>query len=166
MGYMQMFGFPVYISQFGFTNVSLGFAAARRILSLILMRTDLDENKQGHQADIKGGVRFDNVTFEYADGHKALDGVSFDVKPGQVIALVGQTGSGKSTLAKMINRTYDATAGQILIDGIDVREWYLESLRSQISIIEQDIFLFSRTIAENIAFGCPDATHEQIEQAA
>jgi ATP-binding cassette subfamily B protein len=79
---------------------------------------------------------------------------------------VGQTGSGKSTLTQLINRTHDATYGRVLIDGVDVRDWNLNALRSQISNIEQDIFLFSRTIAENIAFGQPTATQEQIEAAA
>jgi ATP-binding cassette, subfamily B, bacterial len=95
-----------------------------------------------------------------------LQNISFDVKPGQTVALVGQTGAGKSTLAKLINRTYDVQTGRVLVDGIDVREWDLASLRQQISIIEQDIFLFSRTIAENIAFGKPGATQEEIETAA
>lgn len=166
IGYMQMFSFPVFISQFGFSNLSLGTAAARRILELIAIQTDLDENKAGHQAQIQGGIKFEDVTFEYPGGNMALDNMSFEVKPGQIIAVVGQTGAGKSTLAKLLNRTYDVTKGRVLIDGIDVRDWHLESLRSQISIIEQDIFLFSRTIAENIAFGNPDATQEQIEQAA
>jgi len=96
-----------------------------------------------------------------------LGNVSFRAKPGQTIAVVGQTGSGKSTLTKLVNRTYDVSAGRVLVDGVDVREWSIESLRSQISTIEQDIFLFSRTIGENIAFGAAgQATHEQIEQAA
>jgi len=82
------------------------------------------------------------------------------------VAIVGQTGSGKSTLTRLINRIFDAEGGQVLVDGIDVRDWNLESLRSQISTIEQDVFLFSRTIAENIAFGVPAATREQIEAVA
>jgi ATP-binding cassette, subfamily B, bacterial len=95
-----------------------------------------------------------------------LEDVSFRVQPGETVAIVGQTGSGKSTLTQLINRTYDATGGRILVDSVDVREWSLDSLRSQISKIEQDVFLFSRTIGENIAFGAPNATREQIEQAA
>jgi ATP-binding cassette subfamily B protein len=79
---------------------------------------------------------------------------------------VGQTGSGKSTIAKLINRTYDADDGRVLVDGVDVRDWNLESLRQQISIIEQEIFLFSRTVAENIAFGNPEASRAEIEEAA
>jgi ATP-binding cassette subfamily B protein len=82
------------------------------------------------------------------------------------VAIVGQTGTGKTTLAKLVNRTYDVTQGQVLLDGIDARDWNLESLRRQISIIEQDIFLFSRSIAENISFGKPGATTEEVEAAA
>jgi ATP-binding cassette subfamily B protein len=82
------------------------------------------------------------------------------------VAIVGQTGSGKSTLTQLVNRTYDTGSGRILIDGVDVRDWDLDALRSQISKIEQDVFLFSRSLSENIAFGKPDATQEEIEQAA
>jgi ATP-binding cassette subfamily B protein len=95
-----------------------------------------------------------------------LDGISFKVKPGQTVAIVGQTGAGKTSLVRLVNRTYDATGGQILVDGVDVRDWNLASLRSQISIIEQDIFLFSRSISDNIAFGKPGATQAVVETAA
>jgi len=95
-----------------------------------------------------------------------LEDIDFEVKPGQTVAIVGQTGSGKSSLAKLINRTYDVQNGRILVDGVDVRHWNLASLRRQISIIEQDIFLFSRNLAENIAFGCPGATREMVIEAA
>jgi ATP-binding cassette subfamily B protein len=95
-----------------------------------------------------------------------LENISFKVKPGQTVAIVGQTGAGKTSLVKLINRTYDATQGQVLVDGVDVRNWNLASLRSQVSMIEQDIFLFSRTVSENIAFGKPDSTQEEIEAAA
>jgi ATP-binding cassette subfamily B protein len=95
-----------------------------------------------------------------------LSGLSFKVRQGQTVAIVGQTGAGKTSLVKLINRTYDVTRGQVLVDGIDVRDWNLASLRSQISMIEQDIFLFSRTVSENIAFGKPGATQSEIEAAA
>jgi ATP-binding cassette subfamily B protein len=88
------------------------------------------------------------------------------VKPGQTVAIVGQTGSGKTTLTKLINRTYDVNAGRVLVDGIDVRDWNMASLRSQISVIEQDIFMFSRSIADNIRFGKPEATMEEVIEAA
>jgi ATP-binding cassette subfamily B protein len=92
--------------------------------------------------------------------------VSFKIKAGQTVAIVGQTGSGKSMLTQLVNRTFDPQDGRVLVDSVDVHEWNLTSLRSQISKIEQDVFLFSRTIADNIAFGHPTATREQVEQAA
>jgi ATP-binding cassette subfamily B protein len=128
----------------------------------------LDENAGGYGQPINGDIVFENVTFRY-EGDQAmpvLQDVSFHIEAGQTVAIVGQTGSGKSTLAQLVNRTYDATSGRILIDGVDVREWDLNVLRSQISKIEQDVFLFSRTIAENIAFGAPDTPGDRIEQAA
>jgi len=115
---------------------------------------------------MRGQVEFRDVSFAYETGETAIEGISIKVEPGQTIAIVGQTGSGKTTLAKMINRTYDVSQGQVFVDGVDVRDWNLEDLRQQISIIEQDIFLFSRGIAENIAFGKPDASREEIEAAA
>jgi ATP-binding cassette subfamily B protein len=166
MGLLNLFRFPTFISIFSFSLVQGGIAGAERILSLIRAETELDENVSGHAAPIAGKIVFDKVTFGYDPRDPILQDVSFSVSPGQTVAIVGQTGSGKSTLTQLVNRTYDATRGRILIDGVDVREWNLDSLRSQISKIEQDVFLFSRTIAENIAFGAPNATQEQIEQAA
>jgi ATP-binding cassette subfamily B protein len=166
MGLMALFGFPTFISLLAYSRVSLGLAGARRILELMNTETLLDENAAGHQANIEGSVRFDNVTFGYVVGSSVLQNIDFNIEPGQTVAIVGQTGSGKSTLAKLINRTYDVTNGRLLIDGIDVRDWNLAALRQQISIIEQDVFLFSRTVGENIAFGCPGATQTVIEEAA
>ena len=165
MGLFGILRFPTFISIFSFNLVQLGIASARRILELINDETDLDENESGHQAAIQGEVTFEDVRFGY-DGEPVLEGISFAVEPGQTVAIVGQTGSGKTTLTRLINRIFDAENGRILIDGRDVREWSLESLRSQISTIEQDIFLFSRTLAENIAFGVPNATQADIETAA
>jgi len=95
-----------------------------------------------------------------------LQDIAFHVQPGQTVAIVGQTGAGKTSLVKLINRIYDIQQGKVLVDGVDVREWNLASLRQQISIIEQDIFLFSRSVGQNIAFGRQDATHAEIEAAA
>jgi ATP-binding cassette subfamily B protein len=171
-----LFGFPTFVAQFAYSQVSSGLAGARRILELINAETELDQNIGGYDASIKGAVVFDGVTFSYAahepswhedsGGMIALKNVTFSVEPGQTVAIVGQTGSGKSSIAKLINRIYDVESGRVLVDGVDVRDWNIEALRLQISIIEQDIFLFSRTIAENIAFGCLGATGEDIEKAA
>jgi ATP-binding cassette subfamily B protein len=141
-------------------------ASARRILELMERETLLDENSEGHSGDISGRITFENVTFGYVDGVDVLQDISFEVGAGQTIAIVGQTASGKSSVAKLVNRTYDVRKGRVCVDGVDVRDWQMASLRKQISIIEQDIFLFSRTVAENIAFGVPDATQEMIENAA
>ncbi len=166
MGLLSLFGFPTYVSLMAYSRVSLGVAGARRILELINTETDLDENPDGFAGTIAGEVRFENVSFGYVPGVDTLGQIDFTVRPGQTVAIVGQTGAGKSTLTKLINRTYDAREGRVLVDGVDVRDWSLAALRRQISIIEQDIFLFSRTIGENIAFGVPEATREQIEAAA
>jgi ATP-binding cassette subfamily B protein len=99
-------------------------------------------------------------------GEDVLQNVSFKVKAGQTVAIVGQTGAGKTSLVKLINRTYEVTQGQVLVDGVDVRDWNLASLRSQISMIEQDIFLFSRSVSDNIAFGKPEATQDEVQMAA
>ncbi|MDX2161023.1 MAG: ATP-binding cassette domain-containing protein [bacterium] len=165
MGLMYVLRFPVFISIFSFSLISIGIASAQRILKIIKEETDLDENAAGHSATIQGRIVFDNVSFGFEDDG-LLENISFTVEPGETVAIVGMTGSGKSTLTELINRTYDVTSGRILIDDVDVRDWNLTSLRSQISKIEQDVFLFSRSIADNIAFGAPDTPQGQIEMAA
>lgn len=165
-GLLTLLGFPTFISIFAYSRISLGLAGARRILELINRENDLDQNEQGYQAEMRGEVRFENVCFAYEDGDCSVENISFTVKPGQTVAIVGQTGSGKTTLVKLINRTYDTDCGQVLVDGVDVRDWNLAALRKQISIIEQDIFLFSQTVAENIGFGKPGADPQEIILAA
>ncbi len=217
MGLMNVLRFPTFISIYAFSVLQAGLSSARRILRIIQAETDLDENATGHSAPIHGAIRFEQVSFSYAeeqqtdaarsptsdhlvpedrltpdrrpatsvhsgderiptDSHQlaplehkpaaVLHAVSFAIEAGQTVAIVGQTGSGKSALTQLVNRTYDVTAGRVLIDGVDVREWSLDALRSQIGKIEQDIFLFSRSLGENIAFGAPGASQEQIETAA
>lgn len=165
-GLIQLFGFPTFTSLFAYSQVSLGVAGAERILELINRETDLDQNAQGYSKPMRGEVEFSHVTFDYGDGEPVLEDITFKVQPGQTVAIVGQTGSGKTSLMKLINRTYDVTSGRVCIDGVDVRDWNLEALRRNISIIEQDIFLFSRSVAENIAFGDQDATRGEVEAAA
>jgi len=166
-GLLQLFGFPTFASIFAYSQVSLGIAGARRILDLINKETDLDQNISGYDQEMSGEVVFKNVSFNYDDDEEAaIDEVSFSVSPGQTVAIVGQTGTGKTSLVKLINRTYDVTEGQVTVDGVDVRDWQLAALRQQVSIIEQDIFLFSRTIKENIAFGSQESSDEEIIEAA
>ncbi len=165
VGLMGVLRFPTFVSIFAFNLVQIGIASARRILEMINTETNLDENVSGCDQPLRGKVTFENVSFAY-EGAPVLRGISFTANPGETVAIVGQTGSGKTTLTRLINRIFDVTEGRVLVDGVDVREWKLEALRSQISFIEQDIFLFSRTLAENIAFGSVDATQEEIEHAA
>jgi ATP-binding cassette subfamily B protein len=165
-GLLMMLDFPTFASTFAYTQVSLGVAGAKRVLELMNRENNLDQNKVGMEAGIQGQIEFRGAGFAYHDQEAILNDISFTVMPGQTVALVGQTGTGKTSLVKLINRTYDATQGQVLVDGVDVRDWNLASLRQQISIIEQDIFLFSRSISDNIAFGKPDATQEEVEAAA
>jgi ATP-binding cassette subfamily B protein len=158
-------------------------SGARRILDLMSRETKLDQNTAGREGRMEGEIEFRAVSFRYPAtartdtkgdgaepaakrGEPVLEEVSFHVRPGQTVAIVGQTGAAKTSLVRLVNRTYDVSSGQVLIDGVDVREWNLAALRSQISMIEQDIFLFSRSLQDNIAFGKPGATREQAVTAA
>ena len=182
-GLLRLLEFPTFVSTFAYSQISLGISGARRILELMNRETNLDQNAEGYADVMKGEVEFRNVSFEYnphpnpspngrgmskgqGEGEPVLQNISFKVKPGQTVAIVGQTGAGKTSLVKLINRTYDATQGQILVDDVDVRDWNLAALRSQVSMIEQDIFLFSRSVSDNIAFGKPGAEQDEVEMAA
>jgi ATP-binding cassette subfamily B protein len=165
-GILRMLEFPTFTSSFAYTQISLGVSSARRILELMNRETNLDQNAAGYAQPMRGEIEFRDVCFEYNEGEKILDGITFKVKPGQTVAIVGQTGAGKTSLVKLINRTYDSPCGEVFVDGVSVRNWNLAALRSQISMIEQDVFLFSRSVADNIAFGKPDASREEVEFAA
>jgi len=169
MGLMILLHYPAFNSNWAFSLVQLGVAGAERILAILKEETELDENEGGYSAQMRGEIVFENVDFSYG-GAPILKALSFQAHPGQTVAIVGQTGAGKSTLTKLVNRIYDVDGGRILVDGVDVRAWSLDALRSQISTIEQDIFLFSRSIAENIAYGLGQwgerAHQAAIEQAA
>jgi len=165
-GILLMLEFPTWTSIWAYSLISSGMAGAQRILELINREKNLDQNSTGYTKPMRGEIEFRNLTFAYPTGEAVLRDISFSVMPGQTVAIVGQTGTGKTSLAKLVNRTYDPSGGQILIDGVDLRDWNLASLRSQISIIEQDVFLFSRSVSENIAFGNPGASTAEIENAA
>ncbi len=165
LGLINLFQFPVFISLFTSSRIASGYASAVRILDVIKTRTQLDQNEAGYSAAIQGAISFEKVSFGYSD-ENVLNEISFRALPGQTVAIVGQTGSGKSTLSKLVNRIYDVDAGRVTVDGVDVRDWNLQSLRSQISIIEQDVFLFGRSVAENIAFGRDELNMNRIVESA
>ncbi|HJW28551.1 MAG TPA: ABC transporter ATP-binding protein, partial [Saprospiraceae bacterium] len=125
------------------------------------------ENNGSHQGPIKGHLVFDQVTFVYPDtGIKALDRVSFSIRPGQKVAIIGRTAAGKTTIAELMLRMYDPTSGQILMDGIPLEEYDLKALRDNIAYVPQDVFLFSDTIQANIKFGEAAATDQEMEDYA
>jgi len=141
-------------------------ASAVKIIALMNTRPKIRNSKNSIKKDrIKGRVEFKNVSFSYKD-EQVLKNVSFSACPGQTIAIIGPTGSGKSTLISLICRFYDCTDGEILIDGINIKDMDIRKLRQNISVAMQDIFLFSDTIEGNIAYGVPHATMQQVEQVA
>jgi len=154
IGLLTLYRFPTNISIFVFSFIKLATAGAERLLELMNQETEIDENLSGIKKEIEGKIKFDNVTFIYPDGENpVLKNISFEINPGQTVAIVGTTGSGKTTLTKLISRLYDLNEGEILIDDINIKDYSLKSLRNQISYIEQDLFLFSDTIFQNISFG-------------
>ncbi|MCR4677214.1 MAG: ABC transporter ATP-binding protein/permease [Lachnospiraceae bacterium] len=171
-----LLAFGTYISLFWQPIANLGdfynqlisnIAAAERVFEVMDTPPEIrDGEGVAIMPDIEGSVTFDDVTFSYEDGVKVLKDVSFDIKPGEMIALVGPTGAGKTTVVNLISRFYDAEKGRVLIDDHDVKDVTIESLRNQMGIMTQDNFLFSGTIRENIRYGKLDATDEEIEAAA
>ncbi|MFM6975765.1 MAG: ABC transporter ATP-binding protein [Sphingobacteriaceae bacterium] len=166
--------FVVYVNQLTFPVMSLGWvtsliqraaASQKRINEFLQTQPEILSGPL--QKDIQGHIEFKNVSFTYPDtGIKALDQVSFEVKPGEFLAIIGKTGSGKSTLANLIMRMYDADAGAILIDGEPIGNYHLNHYRNQLGFVPQEVFLFSDTIANNIAFGVDVGKADLIEQAA
>lgn len=148
-------------------NIQKALAAAQRVFDVL----DLPETVQNAPdakllPQVKGDVRFNDVSFEYNDGEEVLSHVSFEVKPGEMIAFVGPSGAGKSTVASLLPRFYDVTSGSISIDGEDIRKVTLNSLREQVGIVPQETVLFNGTVYDNILYGRLDATPEEVEAAA
>lgn len=168
-------GFLLYVSSFydpimqlNRTNEALqqALAAADRYFQVLDTIPEISDAPGAREVGrLQGSIVFENVSFQY-DDIPVLKDINLEIKPGQMVALVGPTGVGKTTLANLIPRFYDPTRGRVLIDGIDVREIKLSSLRRNIAMVLQDVFLFNGTIAENIAYGCHHATREEIEAAA
>ncbi|UJF36106.1 ABC transporter ATP-binding protein [Paenibacillus hexagrammi] len=150
-----------------YSQLLVAMASSERIFEYIDEKPSVAENEDaGELPNIVGHVKFENLVFEYEKGRPALKGIHLDVKAGQSIALVGHTGSGKSTIMNLLCRFYDPVEGRVLIDGHDIREVTIQSLRSQVGIVLQDTFIFSGTIRDNIRFGRLDATDAEVEMAA
>jgi ATP-binding cassette, subfamily B, multidrug efflux pump len=165
--YLGMFWEP--ISRLGqvYNQLLMGMASSERIFEYLDEQPIVSEKENAKPlTDIKGKIEFEKVEFSYDEKRKALKGISLTMEAGQTVALVGHTGSGKTTIANLISRFYDATSGSVKIDGIDIKDVKLDSVRSQISVVLQDTFIFSGTIIENIRFGRPDATDEEVIEAA
>jgi ATP-binding cassette subfamily B protein/subfamily B ATP-binding cassette protein MsbA len=166
--YLEMFYQPVRILSGAWEAIQNALAGAERVADLLEEQPELE--KRPHPVVLsgraKGHIRFENVSFEYIPGEPVLENINLEILPEQVVALVGPTGVGKSTLASLIPRFYDVTSGSLKLDGYDVRDLSLESLRRQVSIVLQDVFLFHGTVRENLLFGHPDASEEQMIEAA
>ena len=166
--YLMYLFFPVMMFGMIITQMGQAAASAERVFEILDAKSDIvDKPDAVRLPDVKGNVKFENVTFRYfGGGEPVLNNVSFEAKPGETIALLGATGSGKTTIINLLPRFYDPSDGRITIDGHDLRDVTLDSLRSQIGIVLQETTLFSGTIRENIAFGKPEATQQEIESAA
>ena len=165
--YVQQFFRPIQILSQFYTQAQSAMAGVERIFLLLDEPSQLNDAPNATEMpDIQGQVSFENVTFGYNPEQLVLKGVDLQAKPGQMIALVGPTGAGKSTIINLILRFYDVTSGIVKVDNIDIRSVTQASLRRQIGIVLQDNILFSGTVAENIAFGCPQAAQAEIEAAA
>ena len=166
LAYVQRFNQPIQQISTLWGNIQSAVAGAERIFGLLDEKPAIvDAPEAGELKSIVGKVEFRNVTAEYKEGEQVLNGINFTAEPGQTIAIVGPTGAGKTTIINLIPRFYDVTGGAVTIDGTDVRDVTIESLRRQIGIVLQDTFLFSATVMENVRFGKPDATDDEVRAA-
>jgi len=165
--YLQSFFDPIQQLSQLYTTYQSGMAALDKIFELLDEQPDIvDASDPVELPKIAGEIRFDDVTFSYGGDATALEDVDLTIPPGQTVALVGATGAGKSTFARLVARFHDPTEGRVLVDGHDLRAVSAHSLRSQLGIVLQEGFLFSGTIADNIAFGRPGATDDDVRAAA
>jgi ATP-binding cassette subfamily B protein len=163
LGYVQRFNQPIQQIAVLWTNIQNAIAGAERIFHILDEKPAVfNKSRAQDMPPIQGGVEFDRATHSYEDGVPVLKDVSFTAQPGQTVAIVGPTGAGKTTIINLIPRFYDVTGGAVRIDGIDVRDVNMRSLREQIGIVLQDTFLFSTTVMENVRFGRPNATDEEV----
>ena len=166
LGYVQRFNQPIQQIAVLWTNIQNAIAGAERIFGILDEKPSVFNKPEAQRMpEIKGRVEFDKATHSYEDGVPVLKDVSLTAEPGQTIAIVGPTGAGKTTIINLIPRFYDVTSGSVKIDGIDVRDVSMKSLREQIGIVLQDTFLFSQSVMDNVRFGRPDATDEEVMAA-
>ncbi|MCI7619724.1 MAG: ABC transporter ATP-binding protein/permease [Firmicutes bacterium] len=176
MNYIDLITFTLYITTFVtpvrklatfaeiFTN---GMAGLKRFVEIMRIEPSIREKPDAEElTGVKGHLVMDNVVFGYNDDREVLHGISLDIRPGESVAVVGHSGGGKSTLCQLIPRFYDVEEGSIAIDGHDIRNVTKSSLRNAVGIVQQDVFLFADTIYENIRYGRPDASYEEVEAAA
>lgn len=149
-----------------FNTLQMGMVAANRVFGILDTKATIPDNGKVEVEHLKGEITFDNVRFAYVENEEVLKGVSFKASPGETIAIVGATGAGKSTVINLLNRSYEITGGEILIDGINIEDMTLRSLRAQIAIVLQDVFLFADTIANNITLNDPGISEEEVIEAA
>ncbi len=167
MFFVQFLSWPLQLMGELAAQAQRTFVAAGRIAQALSTESHVVQRPGAISPPRRGGrVVFDSVSFEYVKGRPVLEDVSFEIEPGEAVAFVGPTGSGKSTVAALIPRFYDVTSGRVEVDGVDVRDYDLKSLRSRIAVVFEDSFLFSDTVFENIAYGNPDATEEDVIRAA
>jgi ATP-binding cassette subfamily B protein len=167
MFFVQFLSWPLQLMGDLAAQAQRTFVAAGRISQILQTESHIAEKPTAVSPPRTGGeVVFESVSFEYVPGKPVLKDISFRIEPGESVAFVGPTGSGKSTIAALLPRFYDATSGRVLVDGVDVRDFKLASLRSRIAVVFEDNFLFTDTVFENIAYGNPDASEEDVKRAA
>lgn len=164
--YIQMFFRPIRMIADRFNTLQLGIVSSSRIMKLLDSDENISDSGEHSLDNLKGHVQFDKVWFAYKEKDYVLKDISFEVKQGESVALVGATGAGKSSIINLLNRFYDINRGTIHIDGVEVRDFDLGNLRSKIGVVLQDVFLFSDSILQNITLGNPDITEQQVLEAA
>ena len=165
--YLNQLTFPIRMMSFILNSFSRAITSGKRLFDILDAPSPVEERVAAEDMGrARGAVRFENLSFSYDDRLPALKNVSINAEPGQVTAILGAPGSGKSTIINLLPRFYDATEGRITVDGRDVREFTLDSLRRNVGMVQQDVFLFSANIRDNIAYGATDASYDDIVSAA